>query len=254
MALCNDSEMGKYALFTLLLLYTVVFLPTVLHNSETWNNLTQNDISKLTSAQNKYLKWMLHTPRGTCTSFTLLELGLLPIGHEVSKRKFNFLHHILNLPADDPVRIAYNDQKLYTNEPNWYNDICSLAKEYEVDLNEEAIQNMSKEKWKELTISAIHKTVLRSLYTDCVNKSKTANVPPYLCLSQQDYFQYLSRKELECFFSCGLVYMISNAIVRTCITTMCADCVVMGKKTLTILSISVTRSVGIQVHMLICLT
>ena len=109
--------------------------------------------------------------------------------------------------------------------PTGIMNICSLAKEYEVDLNEEAIQNMSKEKWKELTISAIHKTVLRSLYTDCVNKSKTANVPPYLCLSQQDYFQYLSPKRARMFFQlragvydfkCNRSYMYNDDVCRLC--------------------------------------
>ena len=187
--------------------------------------MTQNDINKLTSAQNKYLKWMLHTPRGTCNSFALLELGLLPIVHEISQRKLNFLHHILNLPTDDPVRIAYNEQKPYTNEPNWYNEICTLIKEYGLELDEETIRNMSREKWKEITSSAIHKTVLESLYKDCISKSKTANLPRYPSLSQQDYFQYLSPKRARMFFQlragvydikCNRSYMYNDEECRLC--------------------------------------
>ena len=117
MALCNDTQMGKYAISSLITLYKAVFLQTILHNSGTWDNLTKNDLTKLSSIQNKYLKWMLHTPRGTCTSFTLLELGLLPISHEIVLRKLNFLHHILNLPTDDPVHITYNEQKMRGGKP-----------------------------------------------------------------------------------------------------------------------------------------
>ena len=224
-ALCNDSQMGKYALFALLLLYVVVFLPTVLYNSKTWNNLTKNDISKLTSAQNKYLKWMLHTPRGTCTSFTLLELGLLPIEDEISLQKLGFLHHILTLPSDDPVRIVYEEQKLYTSEPNWYNEICLLLEKYGLEMNENLIGGMSKERWKETTKSAIRKTVFESLYADCVTKSKTSKLPKYPSFSQQEYFQKLSPKRARIYFQlrAGVYdvkvnrkYMYNDDICRLC--------------------------------------
>ena len=133
-----------YTLSSLLLLYKTVFLKTILYNSETWNNLTNNDVSKLNVIQNKYLKWMLHTPKGTCTSFTLLELGLLPISHVIAYRKLSFLHHILNLPDDDPVRYVYEDQKLYSHESNWYNEVSGLISCYELEKDEEKIKTMSK--------------------------------------------------------------------------------------------------------------
>ena len=225
MALCNDIQMGKYALFALLLLYVVVFIPTVLFNSKTWNNLTKNDISKLTSAQNKYLKWMLHTPRGTCTSFTLLELGLLPIADEISLQKLNFLHHILTLPDDDPVKIVYEEQKLYVGELNWYNEICSLTKDYGLEMNEKWIQSLSKDKWKDITRSAVRKTVFELLYTECVSKSKTSKLPKYPCYAQQDYFQNLSPERARMYFQlragvfdfkCNRKYMYSDDICRLC--------------------------------------
>ena len=43
------------------------------------------------------------------TSFTLMELGLLPVRQEIDLSKLNFLHHILKLPSDDPVlRVVMN--------------------------------------------------------------------------------------------------------------------------------------------------
>ena len=162
MAECNDASMGKFALNSILLLYKTVFLKTVLFNSETWNNLNKNDISKLSSIQNKYIKWMLHTPRGTCTSFTLLELGLLPVSSEIEYRKLCFLHHILNLPDDDPVKEAYEDQKLYSCEPNWYNEVCVLLGKYGIEVNEGNIRSLSKKKWKGIIHDAITQNALHT--------------------------------------------------------------------------------------------
>ena len=199
-ALCNDAQMGKYAITSLILLYKTVFLPTILFNSETWNHMTKHDSDQLNISQNKYLKWMLHCPKSTCTSFTLLELGLLPVDHEIMYRKLTYLHHILSLPGDDPVKIVFNEQKQYTHENNWYNEIKKILEEHQLNFTEDDISNMSKQKWKQIIKEAIQDSALHSLYNICTKKTKTTHVPPYACLSEQTYFQYLSPKEARMYF------------------------------------------------------
>ena len=224
MALCNDSELGMYTLNSLLLLYKTVFLKTILYNSETWNNLTNNDVNKLKVIQNKYLKWMLHTPKGTCTSFTLLELGLLPISHVIVYRKLSFLHHILNLPDDDPVKYAYEDQKLYSHEPNWYNEVSALLNRYGLEKDEENIRDTPKDKWKHLIEDALTNDALESLNADCASKSKTANFH-YEKLSIQPYFEKLSPRKARLYFQlrggvidlkCSRPYMYNDNVCRLC--------------------------------------
>ena len=224
MAECSDASMGQYALSSILLLYKTVFLKTILFNSETWNNLSKNDISKLNSLQTKYLKWMLHTPRGTCTSFTLLELGLLPVTNEIDYRKLCFLHHVLNLPIDDPVREAYEDQKLYSHEPNWFNEVCVLLEKYGVAFDEESIRSLSRNKWKDVIHKAITDYALLSLKSDCSSKSKTKSLT-YTALSLQSYFQNLSPAKARLYFQvrggvfdvkCNRSYMYHDTICRLC--------------------------------------
>ena len=114
---------------------------------------------------------------------------------------------------------------MYTNEPNWYNEICCLMEEYGLEFNEETISSMSKIRWKELVSTAIHHTVFESLYADCISKSKTANVPRYESFSQQDYFQFLSPSKARIFFQlrAGIYdvkenrpYMHNNVVCRLC--------------------------------------
>ena len=225
MALCNDAQMGKYAITSLILLYKTVFLPTILFNSETWNHLTKHDKDKLNISQNKFLKWMLHCPKSTCTSFTLLELGLLPVDHEIVYRKLSYLHHILNLPDNDPVKIVFNEQKQYTHENNWYNEIRKILEEHQLNFTEDDISKMSKQKWKGIIKEAIRNSALHSLYKTCTQKSKTAQVPPYDDLLEQTYFKYLSPKEARMYFQlrAGVYdiranrrYMYPNDTCRLC--------------------------------------
>jgi hypothetical protein len=204
--------MGKFALESLLQLYAVVFVPGLLYNCETWNNLLKNDLDKLQSAQNKYLKWMLHTPRGTATSFTLLELGVLPIHREIELRKLNWLHHFLTLPEDDPVLQIYRGQKMYASEPNWFNEVSGLLQEHKITHSEDDIKLMSKHSWKNITKTAVQKTSLDTLNLECKSLSKTANVPQYEHLLRQPYLTQLSPSKARTMFQirAGVLDIKSN--------------------------------------------
>ena len=167
---------------------------------------------------------MLHTPRGTCTSFTLLELGLLPVNSEIEYRKLCFLHHILNLPDDDPVKEAYEDQKLYSFEPNWYNEVCVLLGKYGIEVNEGNIRSLSKKKWKGIIHDAITQDALHTLVSNCTSKSKTKNLA-YTTLSIQPYFENLSPAKARLYFQlrggvfdvkCNRSYMYNDTICRLC--------------------------------------
>ena len=43
--------------------------------------------------------------------------------HEINLRKLAFLHHILNLDDDDPVKKVYRAEQRLEFEPNWANEI-----------------------------------------------------------------------------------------------------------------------------------
>ena len=140
---------------------------------------------------------MLHSPRSTYTSFTLLELGILPISHEIVYRKLSFLHHVLNLPDDDPVTSVYNEQ--YTGEENWYNDIVQIMEEFNLNFNKDHIRTMSK---------ASCKYSLNCLFQECISKKKS-NVPQLP--AQATYFYTLSPSRARADFQLRAgVYILAN--------------------------------------------
>ena len=132
LSLCNDLTLGHHYLSSALLLYKVIFLAAVLVNSQVWTNITKSQIKQLTTIQLKYLKRTLQVPDSTPNAFTFLELGVLPIEHEIHRRQLMFLHHIHTLPTDDPVSKILQQQKLLPNEKNWWNKVSSLLVEYDL--------------------------------------------------------------------------------------------------------------------------
>ena len=211
MTICTDSSMGIYTINSQLLLYHSVFTQTVLNNSKSWTRLSKNDISKLSSVQMKFLKWMLHTPRGTCNSFTLLELGILPIQSALNLRKLSFLHHILHLDENDPVKQVYEEQKRLLFEPNWTNEVKELIEDLNLPNDETVIKSTSKWQWKNITKTAITNKALNDLNDECLSKKKTAGVPRYTSLKKQSYFDHLYPSKARILFKIrAFVYDIKS--------------------------------------------
>ena len=222
--LCSDGQMGMYAIHGLLLLFRSVFTPTILSNSETWDHLTSNDITRLQTLQLKYLKWMLHTPRGTCNTFVYLELGILPTKSLINIRKMVFLHHILNLDDNDPVKITHQQQQMYSFELNWANEMKNLLETHNLSTDETIIQQLPRKTWKKMVKEAVTRVSLLSLNAECSEKTKT-NGRVYTQLQLQPYFHHLPASKARKYFQlrgniynfkCNRPYQHSDDICRLC--------------------------------------
>ena len=167
MSLCSEVTMGTYTIHTLLLLYKSLFLQIVLYNSQSWSNLTESNIHDLQVVQLKYLKRMMHAPSSTSNPLTFLETGNLPVENQIHVRQLSFLHHIINLQDDDPVKTTYFEQLKYPYEPNWGNEIIQLKLKYNIDYTDEQVKQVSKERWK----SAIKNKVKTHVWKELISKA-----------------------------------------------------------------------------------
>ena len=109
---------------------------------------------------------MLRAPSSTSNPLTFLETGTLPIMYEIHVKQLGFLHHILTLEDDDPVKTTYREQLQYPFEPNWGNGVLLLKEKYDISETDEEICQLSKERWKrtvkEKIRSCAHKELVKS--------------------------------------------------------------------------------------------
>ena len=70
---------------------TVIFLPRLIYNCESWSNMTPKDYKVLQSAQLYYLRNVMEVSRATPTDALFLELGILPVRFETEKKTVIFL-------------------------------------------------------------------------------------------------------------------------------------------------------------------
>ena len=81
-ALFREVKFGNRQIENTLILYQSVFLPQLIHNCESWSNMTDKDYLALQSAQLLYLLNVMEVPRGTPIAALYLELEILPIRSE----------------------------------------------------------------------------------------------------------------------------------------------------------------------------
>ena len=136
---------------------------------------------------------MLRVPQATANCFVYLETGILPIDHEIWRRQFTFLHHILHLAHDDPVKVMYHQMKKLPEERNWANKIAELRATYDIKLTDEEIESMNISRYKNLIRASIEIFVFDDLKKECATKSKTGHLK-YDSFQQQLYLTKIPPK------------------------------------------------------------
>ena len=72
-----------------------LFLSSILLNSEAWVNYTEQDVRILEQCDEILLTRILDCDANTSNALKYFELGILPIRHEIMKRKLSFLQYLL---------------------------------------------------------------------------------------------------------------------------------------------------------------
>ena len=144
----REASLGLYTINVSLLLHNAIFLASVLFNAQAWSNISTKNLQQITTIQLKLLKKMMKARPSTANSFVFLELGTLPMKYEIHKRQLSFLHHIIHLEEDDPVRMVWKHQIAMPEYNNWWTGVKELMSWYSLDMSVDDIKDLSKEAYK----------------------------------------------------------------------------------------------------------
>ena len=197
----RETSVGPYTLSVYLLLHNAILLSSILFNCQAWSNITEKQIKELRTLQLRYLKKMMGVRSATANAFVYLELGVLPIEYEIHKRQISFLHHIINLSEDDPVKKVWRNQTLLPEHKNWWSDVKNLMKKYSILFSEEEIKAMSKDAFKQKVKEAVKIFAFQSLKEECQSKTRTESVR-YEKFCIQDYINTMNPNIAKIIFKC----------------------------------------------------
>ena len=197
---CTDTTLGQYAIESSMLLYKTVFVKTILFNCGAWCNLTKQNIESLQVLQMKYLKRILHSPKSTPNIAVLMELGVKPIETEIHIRQLNFLHQILCLDENDPVRRVYEQSKRFEFEKTWFREVKALIQKYDLEDVEENIKEIEKEQWKKQVNERVEATVIKQYNEEYKKGKMTRAYHPLEKLELKEYMKELKPSRARTLF------------------------------------------------------
>ena len=102
-----------------------------------------------------------------------------------------FLHHILNLDEEYPVKVVYFEQKKFELESNWANECATLRKKYNLYYTDQDISSINKDVWTKEVKAQVQKHALSTLNNECHEHTKTSAIPTYIDLKPQNYLYEL---------------------------------------------------------------
>ena len=189
LSICNEITLGIYTIQSLLLAHNMIFIPTMLYGAQTWTNLTAEDKRVLRTTQSQFLKRILRVPSSVSTSVTFMELGVMPVISEIHILQLTFLHHVLTLEEDDPVKYVYREQLKIPEEKNWANEVMKLRADYEIPESDSEILDVPKDEWKAQVEDTVRSKTVCDLNQEKNSLSKSSSYPDaeYLLTSRYLY-------------------------------------------------------------------
>ena len=170
----NERYYGKNTFKAYKLMREGILLGSLLTNSESWINVTNQDISELEKPDTHLLRKVLDSSASKC--FMMLELGIIPVRFVLMKKRLQFLHYILNESTSTMLRQVYDTLK----EESRHGDFVSLTQSdknaLNIDILEEDIQLVSKWSWKKYLTEKVREAAFLYLTQENSSKEKTKNI------------------------------------------------------------------------------
>ena len=144
----NERPYGRHTFKAALLMRQGLMLSSMLTNAETWINMLETDITKLTMPDTMLHRQILSSTGNPSKVFMSLELGVVPVRYVLMAKRLNMLHYILNESTSSTMYQVYEELKRDSRKGDFYSLIKKDFKDLDIQINEESIKNYSKNQWK----------------------------------------------------------------------------------------------------------
>ena len=166
----NGLSLGHYYFNIAFMFRDVMLLNGMLTNLEVWHPVTNKQIEVLENIDLMLLRKIIKGHSKTPKEAFFLETGLLPIKFVAIKRRLMYLHTILSKPETELIRKVYQVQKSLPTSKDWFEIVSEDRKNLEINLSDEQISRMKKEKFRLVVTKAVNGYAL-----SCLNKAVNVN-------------------------------------------------------------------------------
>ena len=147
-----------------------------LYNSEVWCAFSKADIEVLEVLDRKILRVILGAHCKVPSEMLYLETGAISISNVISVRRLLYLQTILKKTDNEIVKKVYIAQKVSPCNGDWIKLIDSDKEYYNIPLSDEAITEMTEEKYKSFVKSQVKERAFEDLKKIQNEHSKVNNI------------------------------------------------------------------------------
>ena len=166
MSALSERPYGKHSYRAALLMRQGLMLGGMLTNAETWINVTEADLTKLTMPDTMLQRQLLSVSGNPSKMFMCLELGVIPVKYVIIEKRLNMLHHILNESTSSTMRQVYEVLKCDSRKGDFYSLVKQDMLKLEINLEDKDIRNYSEAQWKLFVKHAIKTSVFQYLSSE----------------------------------------------------------------------------------------
>ena len=139
---------GIFQFEVAVILRNAYLISSMLCSSEVWYGVTQEEYEDLEKIDIMLFKNLVECSSSVPSELVFLEFGLVPIKQIIQMRRCLFLHHILEQNENSLLFKFFMAQLKNSKQGDWASQVLQDLEDFNIDLQIEEIQNMSKVKFK----------------------------------------------------------------------------------------------------------
>ena len=180
------TMVGKADTDVRLLLLEQVVKPTLLFNTETWVNVTKEELRAVDKGHYQVLRKIFEQRQHTPYFGILMEIGCWPYSYVVVYKRLMYFHHLIHSEEKRITRqIVVNQMKDMGKGKPWYNQgVKEWLIKLEMHYTEEEVMGISKSTWKKELKEKINKIVGDEMEQQSTEMSKLRFTKKF---EQQEY-------------------------------------------------------------------
>ena len=154
-SMLNQVSLGHFHFDIALIFRDSMLISKLVSSSEVWYNVTNHQYSKLEEIDEMYLRKIFDLPKSAPRIGIYAECGKIPVRNIIKTRRILFYWHLLHLEKRELLYKFYLAQKLKPSRNDWILTVFKDMKEIELEMSEEEIINMPRQKFKDVVMSKV---------------------------------------------------------------------------------------------------
>ena len=170
----SHERVGNADTSVRLLLLEIVVKPTLLSNTETWVNITNEELKAVNKGHYAVLRKVFEQKKSTPYYGILMEIGSWPYSYVIVYKRLMYFHHLMHSDERRTTRkIILNQMKGIGKGKTWYgNGVQPWLTKLNMDDLEDDIMDIKKSEWKRKLKEEIENCVAKELEEHSRNMTK----------------------------------------------------------------------------------